>query len=292
MQGLRDRGRGAIRFRPDVSEAIAVPALFNAGGEDPRDGGAESLGAEGRMWMSPAGRGDVAQARRESARRRRRSSEGGNDPGSAVMPITSNDLHKRMKRLALSGPGSAVRRIPDFDEHYLIRCLSYLLRHAAGERGVEIDGRGWAALDDVARATRRMHETLGEITTGRLIDFVLRRADDRFEVYGDRIRARYGHSIAGVAVAAPTLPPKQLFHGTTAEAWASIRESGLRPMGRSHVHLTTDVAYARHVAEGKSAEPIVIHIRAREAWTEGATFRRASWHVWLADEIAPCFCRL
>lgn len=153
------------------------------------------------------------------------------------MPGDSAHLRERLRKLAATGLVGPARATPSFDEEYLIRCLAYLLKHAGNDRGVALDSRGWASVDEVIHATRRMHWSLGEFTPGRLIDFVRRRANDRFEVYGDRIRARYGHSIPGLAVAEPETPPELLFHGTSQDALPAIRELGLRPMGplaRSH----------------------------------------------------------
>lgn len=207
------------------------------------------------------------------------------------MPGESHDLRERLRKFAATGPVGPARATPSFDEQYLVRCLAYLLRHSAKDQGIVLDSRGWASVDEVVRATRRMHWTLGELTPGRLNDFVLRRTGDRFEVYGDRIRARYGHSITGLAIGEPAIPPEILFHGTSLDALPSIRELGLRPMGRSHVHLTSDVEYATSVARIGGRPGRVLVVEARQASQAGAPFLRAGDHVWLAPEIGPRFIR-
>lgn len=207
------------------------------------------------------------------------------------MPGQPSDLHRRLRKLAGTGPVGPPRAAPSFDEEYLIRCLAYLLRHSSNDRGVTLDTRGWASVDEVVHATKQMHWTLGELTPGRLIDFVIRRAEDRFEVYGDRIRARYGHSVPGLAVAEPEDPPEILFHGTSQDALTSIREQGLNPMGRTHVQLSSDVEYARSIAYIGGRSGIVLVIEARLASEAGVPFLRASEHVWLAWEIEPRFLR-
>jgi putative RNA 2'-phosphotransferase len=146
-------------------------------------------------------------------------------------------------------------------------------------------------VDEVVHATRRMHWSLGELTPGRLIDFVQRRADGRFEVYGDRVRARYGHSVPDVEVAEPEVPPEILFHGTSQDALPSIFERGLRPMGRSHVHLTANIEYARSVAHVEGRAGIVLIVEAQRASEAGVAFLRAGSHVWLAGHIEARFIR-
>lgn len=201
----------------------------------------------------------------------------------------SPDLRKRLKLFATSGPVGPARATPPFDEDYLIRCLAYLLRHSANDRGVALDSRGWASVDEIVDVLRRMHWSLGDLSADAVTDFVLLRASDRFEAAAGQVRARYGHSVLGLTVGEPELPPEVLFHGTSLDVLPSIRELGLRPMSRLHVHLTTDVGYARRVAELKSACPVVIWVRVRQACAEGAVFRRAASHVWLAGTIEPRF---
>lgn len=207
------------------------------------------------------------------------------------MPGQPSDLHRRLRKLAGSGPVGPPRAAPPFDEEYLMRCLAYLLRHSSNDRGVALDSRGWTSVEEVVRATKRMHWSLGELTPGRLVDFVIRRAGDRFEVYGDRIRARYGHSVPGLAVAEPEIPPEVLFHGTSCDSLHSIHELGLLPMGRSHVHLTSDLDYARSVALTDGRSGVILVVEARRASEAGVPFLRAGAHVWLAGEIEAQFVR-
>ena len=62
------------------------------------------------------------------------------------------------------------------------------------------------------------------------------------------IRAQQGHSVKGVLddekllrriERVEDLPGGICVHGTTMEAWGTIRTQGLSPMGRQHVHMAT-----------------------------------------------------
>lgn len=150
-----------------------------------------------------------------------------------------------------------------------------------------VDSRGWASLPEVVEALRRIHWSLSNLSARQLADFAGGSASGRFETEAGQIRARYGHSVPGLAVADPETPPYDLFHGTTRGAMQSVRELGLRPMGRSHVHLTSDFAYAERVARAAGQDWIVLCVRASQAAGAGAVFRKASSHVWLADVILP-----
>ena len=60
-------------------------------------------------------------------------------------------------------------------------------------------------------------------------------------------------------------------------------------MGRQYVHLSTDKITAEQVGKRKVSEPVILHIRADEAYKAGVSFYRGNDLVWLADMIAPEF---
>lgn len=103
------------------------------------------------------------------------------------------------------------------------------------------------------------------------------------------IRALYGHTLVGVAAAVTARPPLRLFHGTGAGLERSIREGGLRGMGRGFVHLTSDLGYAVHVARGVGSEWVVLRVRSDAAALAGMTFLTTAGHVWLAAHVPPEF---
>ncbi|NIQ04575.1 MAG: RNA 2'-phosphotransferase, partial [Candidatus Korarchaeota archaeon] len=67
--------------------------------------------------------------------------------------------------------------------------MSYLLRHTP--EGLEIDGEGFAALEDLLRKLRRRYD-VDEQYIRNLVNQAERK---RFEIVGTRIRALYGHSL-------------------------------------------------------------------------------------------------
>ncbi|WP_427889310.1 RNA 2'-phosphotransferase [Kribbella sp. GL6] len=117
------------------------------------------------------------------------------------------------------------------------RAISKLLRHTAGERHLTMSTDGWTAITDVLRIL--------ELTRERL-DVAVRENDkQRLQVDGERIRACQGHSLAGMPVTREALenswervhPEGLLWHGTTRAALPAIRQEGLKPGRRTHVHL-------------------------------------------------------
>ena len=80
-------------------------------------------------------------------------------------------------------------------------------------------------------------------------------------------------------------------HGTSADALAPVLATGLRPMNRAFVHLTTMPEYAAQVIATKGGG-VVLRVRANEAATEGIEFYQANAHVWLAREVPSRFLRM
>ena len=111
----------------------------------------------------------------------------------------------------------------------------------------------------------------------------------RFELRGDRIRARYGHSLPVKVPHPRERPPAILYHGTTPEAAARILVDGLRSMRRQYVHLSVDPNTAREVGRRRTPRPVVLTVRADDAHDAGVTFYRAEAAIWLADQIPPEF---
>ncbi|KAH6627858.1 KptA family-domain-containing protein [Chaetomium tenue] len=169
-----------------------------------------------------------------------------------------------------SGGGRAQREVD------LSRALSRLLRHRAGEAGVELDREGFADLGRVLQwgPIRVLAPTFSEI-----LNAVHNNDKQRFTMKPNPatnpdldesatdpsewlIRANQGHSIkldsehllkalalpaddkngtAALPEGAVAIPPA-VIHGTYFAFWPSIIASGgLKPMGRNHVHFSTGV---------------------------------------------------
>lgn len=115
--------------------------------------------------------------------------------------------------------------------------LSWLLRHGAIESGLAMDAAGWAAIEDVLRATG--------LTRAELDAVVRLNNKSRLEVRGDRVRACQGHSSEGVPVTLEALEASwerhegegSVWHGTNVVAALAIAREGILPGARTHVHL-------------------------------------------------------
>jgi putative RNA 2'-phosphotransferase len=111
----------------------------------------------------------------------------------------------------------------------------------------------------------------------------------RFEVAGNRIRARYGHSFDQPIRYEPCTPPSILYHGTSQRALATIRRQGLRPMGRQYVHLSPDPETATRVGARHDEQPVILAVRAAEAHAVGIVFHQAGEAVYLSKHVPAEF---
>lgn len=161
--------------------------------------------------------------------------------------------------------------------------LSLVLRHRPEAAGIMLDANGWADIDALLEGARKAKVPL---TRSVLKLVVETNPKQRFAVdeTGTRIRAVQGHSIAVDLAYVTATPPATLFHGTHAKVVDAILAGGLKPMRRTHVHLSADVETARAVG-ARRGRPVVLAVDAATMHAEGAPFWRATNGVWLCEAV-------
>lgn len=163
--------------------------------------------------------------------------------------------------------------------------LSLVLRHKPEAIGICLDRAGWVEVDVLLAAARRAGMAISEDTLHRV---VLENDKQRFALSEDgrRIRANQGHSVAVDLGLAPLAPPERLYHGTATRLLPAIREQGLRPGRRTHVHLSPDERTATAVGK-RHGVPIVLTVLAGRMHEQGLTFYRSANGVWLTAVVPP-----
>jgi putative RNA 2'-phosphotransferase len=158
---------------------------------------------------------------------------------------------------------------------------------------VTLDERGAADLDVLAEGvkTRRGFENITREEIEQLA--ATGPAAVRFEIIGNRIRARYGHTLPQAIQYEPAQPPKDLFHGTTPENAQTILADGLKPAERQRVHLSVDAPAAREVGRRRCPDPVILRIDTAAARKAGVQFYPGGPAVWLSDALPPkCITRV
>lgn len=175
------------------------------------------------------------------------------------------------------------------DHTKLSRAISHALRHEPWLYELELDDEGWASVEALMTALRQADPAWAELSHATLAEVIASSDKQRHELVGDRIRALYGHSVAGKLRREAANPPPLLFHGTSPRAAVVIESDGLKPMGRQYVHLSVDEATAGAVGRRKSAAPVILKIDAGAAHADGVVFYAGNEKVWLADVVPARF---
>jgi len=171
----------------------------------------------------------------------------------------------------------------------LSRTISHALRHAPWLYELELDNEGWTPVEPLLVALRRERAEWANVTEADLAEMIATMPKQRHELKEGRIRALYGHSIAGKLKKEPATPPQFLYHGTAPETVALITTCGLQPMARQFVHLSSDEATALNVGRRKAHQPVILQVAAATAHECGVRFYLGNENVWLADAVPPEF---
>lgn len=171
----------------------------------------------------------------------------------------------------------------------LSKTMAFALRHHPEQFGLFLDDEGWVPVNDLLFALRQQHSDWQRLSAEDFAAVIAQSEKQRYEMRNGMIRAYYGHSTPQKIERKPTVPPKVLFHGTTPQAASRIRIEGLKTMRRQHVHLSEDIDTARQVALRRTQRPVILKIRAGDAYEQGIPFYLGNDKVWLSESLPPDF---
>ncbi len=186
------------------------------------------------------------------------------------------------------GKGRGVQE--DAQGERLSRFAALILRHKPETVGISLDLSGFVEIDVLARAVAAQ-TGWGWVDESKIRALALRDSR-RYELDGNRIRARYGHSIAIEAPGVPVVPPEWLYHGTAPDTLDLIRVQGLKPQQRQFVHLSTSRQDALAVGSRHGGVTVVVTVLARRASEAGLTFYQASPSIYLVRGVQPEFLQV
>ncbi|NEQ46068.1 MAG: RNA 2'-phosphotransferase [Leptolyngbya sp. SIOISBB] len=167
----------------------------------------------------------------------------------------------------------------------LSKFLSLILRHKPQVIGLQLDANGWADVEQLIDLVNQH----GIAISYELLDALVQKNDkQRFTFNADhtKVRANQGHSLSVDLDLVAEQPPRILFHGTATRFLSSIREKGLLPGSRQHVHLAAEELDAIRVGQ-RHGHPVVLVIQANTMCQAGYQFYCAKNGVWLAERIPP-----
>jgi putative RNA 2'-phosphotransferase len=171
----------------------------------------------------------------------------------------------------------------------LSKLVSYALRHAPEEFELKLDQDGWVTVQELLCALQLKQDIWKNLSEVDLVEMIKQSAKQRHEIKNGKIRALYGHSVPDKILKESQSPPEFLYHATSPEAAEIISHEGLNAMERHYIHLAADKKSAREVGYRKSAKPVLLVIRAKEANLNGINFYLGNENIWLADHIPPVY---
>jgi putative RNA 2'-phosphotransferase len=161
--------------------------------------------------------------------------------------------------------------------------VSLVLRHNPSAAGVSMDPQGWVNVSSLLVGLRQA----GYPTTLTELEEIV--AEDNkqrysFNKFKSHIRANQGHSIPVNLGLEPTVPPKELFHGTGVKYIDNIFKEGIKPQSRQYVHLSLDISTARTVGS-RHGDPRILIVDAYRMYLDGYKFYLSENKVWLTDFV-------
>jgi putative RNA 2'-phosphotransferase len=183
-------------------------------------------------------------------------------------------------------PGTLI--LNDEQTERLGRFISGALRHFPDDLGLAMNQHGWVDLDFLVDAMRTRYKWS---TKEKLFSIIESDEKGRYEIKGNKIRARYGHSVdVDLDYDENTLP--EVYYGASREEVDILLEKGIRPVKQRYVHLSTSADKAREVAKIHTEDPVLLVINAQEASNDGVAILSATENIVLADEIPPQYLSL
>ena len=172
--------------------------------------------------------------------------------------------------------------------------LSWILRHGAVSLGLSIDKDGSILLTDILKLDELKH-----ITVDKIKSIVTENDKQRFSLSEEkdgqlRIRANQGHSREVGAVIDDNILLKEItkdeikthysicFHGTKKHVIKQIKQTGLKPMLRKHIHLTNSFEAISGV---RADMDTMVHINMILAMEDGMKFYLSDNGVILTEGI-------
>ena len=167
------------------------------------------------------------------------------------------------------------------------RFLSYVLRHSPQALGLDLDPGGWADVDALLERAWAEGHSIDRV----LLEQVTAHGEkERFSLSADgtKIRASHGHSGDVDLDLTPTIPPKPLYHGTACTTLSVLRDDGLCPKSRQHVHLSDTREETVRVGS-RHGTPVVLIVDAQGLDEAGRALHRTTDATWLTDRVPTSF---
>jgi len=169
----------------------------------------------------------------------------------------------------------------------LAKFISYMLGRNPAEFGLVPDSDGFVKIKDFLKAVSE-EDGLKYVRRSNINEILITLPNPPVEIRGNHIRAKHRHAMP-TNIPAQNLP-KLLYTCVRRKAYPSVLENGIRPMGFSHVILSSEPEMAKRIGRRRDPSPVRLVVRTKISLDKSITFYEAGETLYLAESIQPgCF---
>ncbi|ASJ13155.1 RNA 2'-phosphotransferase [Thermococcus thioreducens] len=166
------------------------------------------------------------------------------------------------------------------------RLMAYILRHSPEEFGLKPDVEGFVPIDELIRVLRTVYPGVTEEFVREIVE---NDPKGLYEIRGNKIRARYGHSFEVKLNHEDDRESRVLYHGTPRRNLERILREGLKPMERQFVHLSTSREDALETGRRHGMDVVILIIDAECLRKRGLMVYKAGRNVRIVKKV-PLEC--
>jgi putative RNA 2'-phosphotransferase len=169
----------------------------------------------------------------------------------------------------------------------LAKIISYILGRNPAEFGLVPDSDGFVKIKEFLKALSE-EEGLKYVRTSNINEILITLPNPPVEIKVNHIRAK--HRLAMPTKIPAQNLPKLLYTCVRRKAYPSVLENGIRPMGFSHVILSSEPDMAERMGKRRDPMPVQLVVQTEISLDKGITFYEAGETLYLAESIQPgCF---
>ena len=169
----------------------------------------------------------------------------------------------------------------------LAKLISYILGRNPAEFGLVPDPEGFVKIKEFLKVLSE-EEGLKYVRRSNINEILITLPNPPVEIRENHIRAKHRHAIPA-NIPAQNLP-KLLYTCVRRKAYPGVLENGIRPMGFSHVILSSEPEMAERMGKRRDPMPVQLVVQTEISLDKGITFYNAGETLYLAESILPgCF---
>lgn len=171
----------------------------------------------------------------------------------------------------------------------LPKTLCFILRHKPEDFNLELDKYGYVNINDLVISLNKKYPK-ESITYENILEEVNTDSKGRYKIKNDLIKCSFGHSVHIEPELVNNDIPDTFYHGTRNQSVNSILKTGLRPLGRQFVHITSDLNVAKQVGlrhAKKEEDLVILEIDTKQMIENNIQIIPTGTTTYLIDYVAP-----